>query len=53
MRSSPIRVMDETKNMTKNRIESIEDLELKEVEDLIRIIRLLGHNSSGNNKSYK
>ena len=35
------RVMDDIKNTVKSRIDSIEDLESTEIEDLIRIIRSL------------
>jgi hypothetical protein len=44
-------VADETKNMIKNRIDKIEDLEPKEEEDLIRVKRSLGYDSNGNNSS--
>ena len=43
-----ITVVDETRNMIKNRIESIEELEPKDVEDLIRIIRSLSYKSKNN-----
>jgi phosphopantothenate synthetase len=43
-----ITVVDETKNMIENRIESIEELEPKDVEDLIRIIRSLSYKSKNN-----
>jgi voltage-gated potassium channel len=39
-------VVDETKNMIKKRIESIEDLEPKDIEDLIRIIRSLSNKTN-------
>ena len=45
-------VVDETKNMIKNRIDMIEVLEPKEVEDLIRVIRSLSYESNSNNRSY-
>ena len=50
--SSIITVADETKNMIKNRITMLENLEPKEVEDLIRIIRSLSYDSNSNNRSY-
>jgi voltage-gated potassium channel len=50
--SSIITVADETKNMIKNRITVLENLEPKEVEDLIRIIRSLSYDSNSNNRSY-
>jgi voltage-gated potassium channel len=51
--SSIITMADETKNMIKNRITMLENLEPKEVEDLIRIIRSLSYDSNSNNKSIR
>jgi hypothetical protein len=50
--STKMTVVDETKNMIKNRIDMIEVLEPKEVEDLIRVIRSLSYESNSNNRSY-
>jgi hypothetical protein len=50
--STKITVAEKTKNMIKNRIDMIEDLEPKEVEDLIRVTLSLSYNSNSNNRSY-
>jgi voltage-gated potassium channel len=50
--STKITVAEETKNMIKKRIDMIEDLEPKEVEDLIRVILSLSYNPNSNNRSY-
>ena len=47
--STKMTVADEAKNMIKNRIDMIEVLEPKEVEDLIRVIRSLSYESNSNN----
>jgi hypothetical protein len=45
-------VADETKSMIKNRSDRIEDLEPKDVEDLIKVIRSISYDSNSNNRSY-
>jgi voltage-gated potassium channel len=50
--STKITVAEETKNMIKKRIDMIEDLEPKEVEDLIRVILSLSHSPNSNNRYY-
>jgi hypothetical protein len=50
--STKITVADETKNMIKNRIDRIEDLEPKDVEDLIKVIRSISYDSNSNNRSF-
>lgn len=49
-KSTSTTIIDETKNIIKNKIESIENLGPKELEDLIRIIRTLNYQL--NSKSF-
>jgi hypothetical protein len=50
--STKITVANETKNMIKNRIDRIEDLEPKDVEDLIKVMRSISYDSNSNNRSF-
>jgi voltage-gated potassium channel len=50
--STKMTVADETKSMIKNRSDRIEDLEPKDVEDLIKVIRSISYDSNSNNRSY-